>query len=287
MRRGFTLIELLVVISIIALLIGILLPSLGAARRSAQALREQSAARMNQIGFALYTDDQDGRFLDVYDEEPEVNIYNDRQTLLWDAAAGGAPAPFNNTASLRGYSWRLAPYFDYNVEGALLVGRQAGVLGDYTDGLIDELTYTYVTSNAPSFGMSVVIGRSGVPDFSYDPNGFFDLFRVWGVRPIRKESQVTFPSEFMVFCSAENADFEEYPDGRYFVAPTETRADPNDDTFGEFGNIALRYDEKAIISYQDGHVDLRPETEITLSEQVEGSEKNAMLWGQTKRLPPF
>lgn len=63
MRRGFTLIEFLVVISIIALLIAILLPALGAASNAARSSVCLATTRQQTIAHNTWLVDNDGRFM--------------------------------------------------------------------------------------------------------------------------------------------------------------------------------------------------------------------------------
>ena len=60
-HRGFTLIELLVVIGIIAVLVSLLLPTVGRARESARRAACLSNLRQVHQAFLLFADDNDGR----------------------------------------------------------------------------------------------------------------------------------------------------------------------------------------------------------------------------------
>ncbi|WP_428388606.1 type II secretion system protein [Mucisphaera sp.] len=89
---GFTLIELLVVISIIALLIGILLPALSAARNQARAIGCLAKARTIAQALTIYLHDNDDRF-------PPTNH-------------GGFPDP--SLAYTPDWDLQLAPYLGAN-----------------------------------------------------------------------------------------------------------------------------------------------------------------------------
>ncbi|MEM7626281.1 MAG: prepilin-type N-terminal cleavage/methylation domain-containing protein [Planctomycetota bacterium] len=104
--QAFTLIELLVVISIIALLIGILLPALGAARKTARNVACLSNIRQLGVANAAWLSDNDyrayeqrpmvtlssGGYIDL-EENDQIGICPETQVVdnQTDAASAGAP----------------------------------------------------------------------------------------------------------------------------------------------------------------------------------------------------
>lgn len=99
-QHGFTLIELLVVISIIALLVGILLPALGSARSAAKNIRSKNDLRQLTTGYTIYQNDYHGDLMFGY---PPASVGGEMLTVEYEGRTFGNPVS-------RRYPWRLIPY---------------------------------------------------------------------------------------------------------------------------------------------------------------------------------
>ncbi len=191
MRRGFTLIELLVVIAIVGLLVSLALPAIAGVRAVGRQCKELAAAKQLMTAFTMYADTNRGVVLPGY---PTVAMVN-------------GPMPVYDQSGVRitgdvaqRYPWRLAPYLDYNFNGLY---SQDALLRDIRANEEQyqrefNISYAYVVSLFPSFGMNVAFVGGSERFNAYDRN-FRNRF---GKFYVERLDEARRPSDLIAFATA-------------------------------------------------------------------------------------
>ena len=242
-QSGFSLVELLVVVFIGALLAGLVTPVLGRARQAGEKAAETSAAKNLITAYLAATQDQEGVLLKGYDEN---GVASDNRGQNFSEGSSQADR----------WPWRLAPYLNYQLEGAVLVNERASALDPQNPN------HSYLISASPSMGMnSYFVGghENGQPAYSYTTNGIC----------VTRLSQAVKPSMLIVFSSAWGLDPSrgKNVDGYYYVtAPNSSPRWPSQwsskGSARTYGQVRMNYGGKAVTAQLDGSVSLLGYEEI-------------------------
>jgi prepilin-type N-terminal cleavage/methylation domain-containing protein/prepilin-type processing-associated H-X9-DG protein len=225
---AFTLMELLVVLAVMAVLVAIGATAVHSAFDRVSSAAEVSAGKSLVAALQSAATDNGGRY-----------------PLALDKNANGVLDPQGNKIGMKQvcerWPLRLAPYFGYDLDGALLVGKNKRQIMKLMNIPKPEGTmFYYGVSAFPSLG----INRHFV-------GGTVDS----GSEAVKTLAQAD--RSIIAFVSAGSPDIDGYeyvkapgaPGGAWGSAEWSEGSDP-----GHFGNVHPRHDSKAVVAFLDGSV---------------------------------
>ena len=231
--RGFTLVEILVCTTILGLLAGVSGAAYQKAMGKASLVTEVNAGKNLVQAYLFAATENEGRYLAAYDSAAR------NQTVM---NAKGRPLGMSE-AKCR-YPFRLAPYFNHQMDGTILVNRNEAQIIQIMGP--SGTMYDYGLSVFPAFGINryLVGGRvnsSGSVDY---PSECIQTVAQSEKSPI-------------VFISAGTTDVDGYeyvtppngPRGQWSTAKWTKDSDPV-----SYGYVAARFDGKAVAAFLDGSV---------------------------------
>lgn len=257
-RPAFTLVELLVVLAIIALLIGILVPAIGSARRVARQTVDMSNMRQMLLGYRVYQAEHGGWLMWGYPP-----AYVDGQPLSVKLPSGHKLPGSRNALPVMRYPIRLAPY-EQGVWELLYSHTDSPEPPTSDDSIEDAYTKAYKLSTNPSFGLNTVFvgGDLGHEGFVSPPR-----FRPnTGSHVAFRDVEIERPGSMIVFAESKlrGGGMNSGDEGLHRVTPPLANGrqwQARDEGFeivntgGVIGLPEGRYGAQTITGFFDGHVD--------------------------------
>lgn len=227
-NRAFTLIELLVVVAIIALLLSILLPSLGQARASARTTVCKSQLRQYALSYEMYLHDNADWCVDVY------KIYDYKRGLIRYMSMESA----NDGQIARCPGDRITEDM-----------RRLGVMGDS-----DSEAHKIKDASGSYYTVEVSIGANENSSSASLQPGPFGPYARW-VKRNDLMMKGADPSKTMTFGDYQRNRGEEFSSIPSQISPTLGPGwlPPNAGLNDKMGSLAFRHRKRLNAAFLDGH----------------------------------